>query len=933
MPLAGNHPNIEFSQMQGPLDPRQQLTIEIVFALRNRAELKKLQAEQQDPTSANYRHWLTPDEFNARFGPAPANFKAVADWLTEQGFAIVESNRGARYIEAKGPVAIVESTFAVRQMSMGADRFTNDRDPQIPARFQNVIGSIEGLDNLRAAVAIKKKIANRSATAQALSQNNLELALSSDPPGLESATSGVQPETTIGGLTRFAPSDLATYYDVNPLLNGGINGAGDCIAIVGDSNYLPAAISLFNTTFGLPSENITTVLSSHKNGTFTDPGRTQDGREVEAELDLEWVHAAAPGAPIRFYLGNDNNTTIGSIPDAIERAVTDNACSVISISFAICGYPSSFFTGTLHSTFTQAATQGQSVFVASGDWGSAALMLDTSNNTCVVSNAVGVSELAADPGVTAVGGTSFTPSFDASGKDTSMVSSGISDVWSNAIGASGGGASALFSKPPYQQGVTPNDNVRDLPDVAALADPNGPGVFLGDDDGGVAAITCCLGGTSLSTPVFAGFTKLVEQRTGQRLGSINTDLYRLAAANGSSDGFRDVTSGNNGFNNVAGFSAGAGYDQATGWGEVDVNQYVTAFAGLLPTPTPTRSVTPTPTRTATPTPTRTATPTPTRTPTLTPTPTKTRTPTPTPTRTGTRSPTPTPTRTATRTPTPTPTRTPSRVITPTPSATATATATRTPTPTPTATPIVPTDFNGDGHPDIIWQNISTGERSIWLMNGTVPVSSTIFTTVPTQWQIATVGDFNGDGHPDLIWQNTTTGERSVWFMNGITPVSTLIFRTVSPQWQIVAAADFNGDGNPDLIWQNTSTGERSVWYMNGITPVSTSIFRIVPPQWSIVATGDFNGDGSPDLIWENSSNGQCSVWYMNGITSTSSSIFTTVATELQLVGSADFNSDGHSDLLWQDSITGQRWVWLMNGVTPIITSVFTTVPIQWQMLD
>jgi subtilase family serine protease len=157
VPLVGNHPNIESSQAQGPLDVQQQLTLEVVFALQNRAALAAFQAEQQDPTSPNYRHWLTPDEFNARFGPSPASFKAVADWFSERGFTIVESNPGARYIRFSGPVALVESTFEAGLVSMGGDLFVNTRDPQIPARFQSVIGSIEGLDNMRAFIALKKK--------------------------------------------------------------------------------------------------------------------------------------------------------------------------------------------------------------------------------------------------------------------------------------------------------------------------------------------------------------------------------------------------------------------------------------------------------------------------------------------------------------------------------------------------------------------------------------------------------------------------------------------------------------------------------------------------------------------------------------------------------------------------------------------------------
>ncbi len=693
VPLAGNHPNIEWSRVQGPLDFQKQLTLEVVFALQNPAALAQLQAEQQDPSSPNYRHWLTPEEFNARFGPSPASFQAVADWLSAQGFTIVESNPSARRIRFSGPVPLIESTFGVNLVSMGNELFANTSDPLIPGHFHGVIGSIEGLDNMRASMALKKKsLTGRSATAPRVAVENLRLALSMDAGAAESDGFAAQPETSNGGVNAFAPSDLRTFYNVTPVLDSGIDGAGDCIAIVGDSDYLHSAVSLFNETFGLPAETINTILSSNKNGTFTNPGR--NGDEVEALLDLEWAHAAAPGATINFYLGDNGNTNSLGVLDAIQKAVTDNTCSVISVSFGLCGEPGAFFTGTFDPIVAEAATQGQSVFISSGDNGAADLVYNSVKKACVSGTSRNVNEMSADPHVTSVGGTSFAPSYDGSGNDTSTVGDGIGVVWDNGYGASGGGASAVFSKPSYQQGgLTPSDTWRDVPDVALLADPAAPGVFLGDEVGhsGTATIDCCWGGTSVAAPVFAGFTKLIGQKAAQRLGNINTKLYQLASSDGSSNGFRDITSGINTFNGVTGFPAVAGYDQSTGWGEIDVDQFVTAFAGTFATATPTPTASVTPTATATPT----ATPTPTPTAIATATPT----PTPTPTPTATATPTPTASATATATPTVIATATPTPTRTPTPTATATATATATPTPTRTPTPTATAAGNRDGDSD------------------------------------------------------------------------------------------------------------------------------------------------------------------------------------------------------------------------------------------
>jgi subtilase family serine protease len=136
---------------------------------------------------------------------------------------------------------------------------------------------------------------------------------------------------------------------------------GDCLAVAEDSDYLDAAVSLFDSKFALPAAAITRVLPD-----ITSPGA--NGDEIETLLDLEWAHAVAPGAPIRDYIGN--GAVSGSpLLDAIKKAVTDNTCGAISISY--CGASSSFYTSTLDSIFAQAAAQGRSVFISSGDQGAA----------------------------------------------------------------------------------------------------------------------------------------------------------------------------------------------------------------------------------------------------------------------------------------------------------------------------------------------------------------------------------------------------------------------------------------------------------------------------------------------------------------------------------------------------------------------------------
>ena len=141
-----------------------------------------------------------------------------------------------------------------------------------------------------------------------------------------------------------------------------------------------------------------------------------------------------------------------------------------------------------------------------------------------------------------------------------------------------------------------------------------------------------------------------------------------------------------------------------------------------------------------------------------------------------------------------------------------------------------------------------------------------FRNVATSWSIAGSGDFNSDGKPDILWQNTSTGQRVIWLMNGATFQSFVSFATLATSWSIAGSGDFNGDGKADILWQNTSTGQRVIWLMNGTTFQSFVSFATVDTSWSIAGSGDFNGDGKADILWQNNSTGQRVIWLMNGTT-------------------------------------------------------------------
>jgi subtilase family serine protease len=546
--MAGNHPaQAADIAARGRVAPDRVLNMNITLKLRDRAGLQRLLAAQQDPSSPQYHQWLTPGEFNARFGPTGADARKIAQWLEASGFTVDAIGAGNRYLEFHSSAANAERAFAVRIGATADGRyFANREDPALPADIAPLVGAISGLADT---------VHTMPMVGAALSAGG----------GL----TPVSPEASIGKINhRFGPNDLYTFYDYTPLQSAGIDGTGtDCIGLIEDALFDPEEVDTFDTEFGLPAANVSIVEADSLPPAVSDL--------IEVDLDVEYSHAAAPGADIVTYVGNEFDSSPNTwLFDALSTAVSDDTCGAISISFGICGAPDSFFTSTLDPVLAQAASQGQAVFFVSGDWGAAGLTLDPNNVAeCEIARTRIADEMAADPNVTAVGGTQFHPKYSKAGDD---IGSRRERVWHDRTGASGGGESALFAKPSFQSGVIPKDLNRDFPDVSFAASPLHPGFFyaVGDE------ITCCIGGTSLGAPYWAGIDELVAQEAGEtRTGNLNARLYALGALRDPArSGLRDVKRGNNSFQGVKGFKATAGYDKATGWGTPDIAILVKALA-------------------------------------------------------------------------------------------------------------------------------------------------------------------------------------------------------------------------------------------------------------------------------------------------------------------------------------------------------------------
>ncbi|MBW4697028.1 MAG: VCBS repeat-containing protein [Aphanocapsa lilacina HA4352-LM1] len=186
------------------------------------------------------------------------------------------------------------------------------------------------------------------------------------------------------------------------------------------------------------------------------------------------------------------------------------------------------------------------------------------------------------------------------------------------------------------------------------------------------------------------------------------------------------------------------------------------------------------------------------------------------------------------------------------------------------------DFNADGQTDILWhnngsspENTQRGSVSVWLMRGaTYLTSAALSETVTGDWHLRGAGDFNGDGSPDIIWRNYTTGANVLWLLNGVLVTEVINLPSVSASgWNIYGSgdSDFDGSGTPDIVWRNSQTGANTIWLMNGTTySLSVAIPSVSDLDWQISAVGEYNNDGKPDLVWRNNQTGANTIWLMNG---------------------------------------------------------------------
>ncbi len=574
----------------------QDLTLDVVLTPRNLHGLANLAARVSRPGDPLFHHYLGRDQLAATFGQDPSVAAGVAQQFRSMGFETEATTDHGLVLQVRGPASLVEQRLHVGlhhvRLRDGQQIFTNTRPPQLPAGLAREIRGISGLSNQSWALSPSApapgphlpRLAPTSrpdalrATPKSTIQGSAAPASTSPTVDCQAAVDATVSAAENSGIYPGTFGVLDGYYGINEVPQ---RGAGTTVALLEPfmDDYNTSDLTAFESCYGITTQ-VHNVLVDGGPGSTTDPSGMG-----EEELDIETVLGVAPAANVDVYMGPPSTGSIpqgNAIIDTLSQAVNDDQASEISLSIGACEQLSDpNFVLAFDGLAQQAAVQGQSIFISSGDSGSAGCeQIDTSNTS------LDVDYPASDPWVTAVGGTENIETYlILQNLDLNTLAEG---PWNDGCtsgglcAAGGGGESTLYAKPTWQT-VDSSITRRQVPDVSANA--SSPTGYLIYEDGGWAVYY----GTSGSSPLWAGVMATVNSACAAvgsgPVGFADPALYADAAANPSDfldiptapliDGVQLAANNDATGTNLGQYPSTTGYDMATGLGSPNVEGLAT----------------------------------------------------------------------------------------------------------------------------------------------------------------------------------------------------------------------------------------------------------------------------------------------------------------------------------------------------------------------
>ncbi|HVA51997.1 MAG TPA: protease pro-enzyme activation domain-containing protein [Acidimicrobiales bacterium] len=530
-------------------------SFDLALTQTHQRALRTFIASLSNTASPNFHHYLTPSQYARSYGATAASVAAVRHFLDGYGLRVVALSKGHDILSVSGTSANIARAFDARvetiRLSDGSLHVHFTQVASLPRALANDVTAVAGLSTVRPETT------------------NTSTPLSVAAP-TTCTSAGSSTGTTPNSVGGYTVQQQAQLYGLGGAWAAGHTGVGQTIAVYELANFDAGDVSTFFSCYGLS----TTMTQTNVDGGPT-PADNSSNAPDEATLDVEQTAALAPGATLEIYQGTQN---ANGPTDIYSRIASDNTASIVTTSWGICESQTSGAAVAEQTIFEEMAAQGQTVVAAAGDSGSS-----DCEGTPQPSNAIAVDDPASQPYVTGVGGLTVST--------TSPLSE---TVWNDncttqGCGAGGGGESTLWSRPSWQVGPGINtvaQTRRMVPDLSVMADPSTGFIqYYTGTDTGFCTHTCSggwggIGGTSIGAPIVSALVAVAASActttSGGRLGFVNPVLYAMAPTD-----FVDVTTGNNDLYGVGGYSAGVGYDMASGLGSPNGASFI---AGLCPSP-------------------------------------------------------------------------------------------------------------------------------------------------------------------------------------------------------------------------------------------------------------------------------------------------------------------------------------------------------------